>query len=233
MRTIILLILLLLFSLNSKSAEVGGIINSNTIWTVEESPYIVISNILVAENASLTIQPGVVVKFNDFYLYVDGLLYAVGLPENYIRFTSNQSIPQNGDWKEIKFRDSSQDATFDESNHYISGCIMKYCIVEFASNASERRAINIENSAPYLDNLIVQYNAYYGISWISGSPKITNCLIRNNSGGNGMGMAGDPYSNSTISNPIIENCIIENNNYGIILNRGHSIVKNCQILNNK
>jgi len=42
--------------------EVGGIIWDNTTWTVTNSPYTITSTIQIAYNATLTIQPGVVVN---------------------------------------------------------------------------------------------------------------------------------------------------------------------------
>jgi len=53
------------------------------------SPYIVTGNILVNQGVTLTIEPGVTVKFNkDLYMYVDGTLIARGIEGNLITFTS-------------------------------------------------------------------------------------------------------------------------------------------------
>ena len=40
-----------------------GIVSTNTTWTNTSDPYYVTGNILVHENATLTIDPGVAVKF--------------------------------------------------------------------------------------------------------------------------------------------------------------------------
>ena len=61
--------------------EVGGPIISDTTWTLANSPYIVVANVEVWQSVTLTIQPGVVVKFNkDKLLQVNGTLVAGAPP---------------------------------------------------------------------------------------------------------------------------------------------------------
>ena len=58
---------------------VSGAITEDTTWTLAGSPYIVTGNVLVMEGVTLTIEPGVVVKFNSgLALQVDGQLIARG-----------------------------------------------------------------------------------------------------------------------------------------------------------
>src|SRR5262245_5543721 len=78
---------------------ISGFISANTTWTVAGSPYIVTANALVSQNYTLTIQPGVTVKFNTHCaLQIDGQLIAVGTAASRITFTSNQTSPAAGDW---------------------------------------------------------------------------------------------------------------------------------------
>ena len=69
--------------------EVSGTLTSNTTWTLAQSPYIVTDNVTVNPGVQLSIEPGVVVKFqNDKYLTVNGILAAAGTADDHIIFTS-------------------------------------------------------------------------------------------------------------------------------------------------
>ncbi|UCG68776.1 MAG: hypothetical protein JSV09_13380, partial [Thermoplasmata archaeon] len=78
---------------------VSGYYYSDTIWTLANSPYIVTDDITIVPGVTLTIEPGVVVKFDGPYeLVVDGYLIAQGTVTNNIVFTSNSTTPSVGDW---------------------------------------------------------------------------------------------------------------------------------------
>jgi RHS repeat-associated protein len=72
---------------------------SNTTWSTAGSPYILDGNVTVAAGATLTIDPGVVVKFNGTLrqLIVNGTLTAVGTAGSHITFTSYQDDSVGGD----------------------------------------------------------------------------------------------------------------------------------------
>lgn len=125
----IYLIILLLTCRNVISiaqTNVSGFISVNTTWDLAGSPYIVVGNVLLSHGFTLTINPGVVVKFNtDKALQIDGELIAIGTSQNRITLTSNQAVPTAGDWAKIHFADTCIDAAFNISGQYVSGCIMK------------------------------------------------------------------------------------------------------------
>ncbi|MBP1464672.1 hypothetical protein EYB53_003010 [Candidatus Chloroploca sp. M-50] len=76
------------FAYPPAAVDVSGTISSNTTWTLANSPYRVTGNVTVAAGVTLTIEPGVVVQFNQFRgLWVDGTLNAVGTAANPITFT--------------------------------------------------------------------------------------------------------------------------------------------------
>lgn len=101
------------------------IISTDTTWTISNSPYVVEGNVLVNQNVNLTIQPGVIIKFDeDIYLRVDGTLYAVGTESQMITFTSNNKSPAPGDWGGLRFESTSVNS------------ILKYCIIEYGDGTN-------------------------------------------------------------------------------------------------
>ena len=167
-------------SLATNGTPVGGPIISDTTWTLANSPYIVVANVEVWEGVTLTIEPGVEVRFeSEKLLQVKGTLVARGTPGARIVFTSNQPQSQRGDWGNIEFTDSSADATFDAGGSYTGGSVLQHCTVEYAGYGAES-AIHAPNAAPF----------------------INHCIVRNNDSG-GIGVAGTAANSAVISNNTI------------------------------
>lgn len=86
-------VLLLLIARRTASASLGGDIKVNTNLTQDGSPYTINQDLVVAENATLTIQPGVELHFHaGVALQVKGLLEAKGNSQRKIVF---RKIPSN------------------------------------------------------------------------------------------------------------------------------------------
>jgi hypothetical protein len=160
--------------------NISGFININTTWNLAGSPYIVVGNTLLSQGYTLTIDPGVVVKFNDSCaLQIDGELHAIGTANQRITFTSNQPIPAPGDWAKIHFADTCMSALFDAQGNYLSGCIMKYCDVMYGGGLGFGE-IHIESSSPYLSQCRIMYSASagiynYGYAYLLDSSNVSNC----------------------------------------------------------
>lgn len=127
------LFVILTASAAASGVEVSG--EQSGRWTLAASPYIVTGNIVVPEDKTLTIEPGVIVKFAGYYsLKVNGTLRALGSPTNRIVFTSGAdneyddiglaitNPATSNDWSGIEFTDSSNDVQSRMEN-----CIIKYC----------------------------------------------------------------------------------------------------------
>lgn len=78
---------------------IGGIISNDTILGVDKSPYMLTKDIQVAYGSVLNIEPGVVIKGNNFNIKTLGKFNAIGSENNKIKF-HNLNIGINGTSKE-------------------------------------------------------------------------------------------------------------------------------------
>ena len=189
------------------SQEVGGHISEDTTWTLEGGPYIVVEDVVVDSGVTLTVEPGVVVKFTSgTNLIIGGALVAEGNTTHPITFTSGSTTPAPGDWRSIKFRDSSDDDL----------CKISYGVIEYGTTA-----VFIESSAASVLFCDISNNAENGISDLEGSPTISGCSVSNNQRGI---LIGGAHASATV----IDNNIVSNALDGILLKgaRGWSRPKN-------
>ena len=215
MRNKILVSVLSLFSIVS-ATDVSGVISSNTTWSTSGSPYIATGNVLVNSGVTLTIEPGVTVKFNDGKLLQNkGTLIAQGNSGNRITFTSNQISPAAGDWGSIDFESDMTASTYDGSDNYTGGSILEYVDVLYAGGTEYEGAVNIRSTDLYINQISVKYSASYGINMEKsttssvGLTKIENSTISDN-GGTGIYCQGYQY-NIQIT---VNNCTVQNNQGG-------------------
>lgn len=167
----------------SAQTNVSGFINANTTWTLAGSPYIVIGNALLSQGFTLTIDPGVVVKFGtNNALQIDGQLIAIGTPSQRIVFTSNQANPQPGDWAKLHFSDFSTDAVYNAAGDYVSGTILKYCDVLYGGSLMWG-SVDIQQCSPYINHCRIMNGSWCGINFngvhlTMDSSRISNCPKR-------------------------------------------------------
>jgi parallel beta-helix repeat protein len=184
----------------ARATYVEGPVTQDTIWTLVESPFVLANNITVCPNATLTIEPGVEVRFGGkFSLIVSGKLYADGT-ENTINFTSNKITPGVGDWDEIKFNGTARST--------LIGCFIAYAtngiLVENGSVEIEnstislcQNGITIANGTGIIQNSMVAENQESGIT-ITGAGQVTlenNTIMAN---GNGILLTGKDASNVSV-----------------------------------
>jgi parallel beta-helix repeat protein len=139
-------------------------ITINTVWDISGSPYIIMNSISVQDGVSLSIDPGVEIKFNGLYsLSVLGEISAIGTLADSIIMTSNLENPNPLDWDRILVQGvGSNNSEF------------KYCRVEFG-----RVGISFENSSAKISNCLIKRCDRSGISIDGGSPTIINNTIHN------------------------------------------------------
>lgn len=176
--TLLLVAFLSLVSSLKAQTNVSGFINANTNWTLAGSPYIVTGNALLSQGFTLTIDPGVEVRFGtNNALQIDGQLIAIGTPSQRIVFTSNQSNPQPGDWAKLHFSDFSVDAVYDAAGNYVSGTIMKYCDVLYGGSLMWG-SIDIQQCSPYFNHCRITNGSWCGINFNGDHLTIDTTLIR-------------------------------------------------------
>lgn len=119
--TLLLVVLSLISNVHVGTAQSGLItfISSDTTWTKAGSPYSLDGPIVVSVGVTLTIEAGVTVNFNSYYLTVNGTLRAVGSSADKIRFNGGN----------ISFTGFS--SVWNEQAG--SGCIIKNAVLTGAS----------------------------------------------------------------------------------------------------
>ncbi|MBU0700327.1 hypothetical protein KKE26_03395 [bacterium] len=173
----------------AQATDVSGTITTDTTYNTANSPYIVTGDVIVNTGVTLTIEPGVIVKFaTNTSLIAYGKLLAVGEQVNKIVFTSYEdetngqgtsTIAQAGNWMGIKLAGNGAN----ESE-------IKYCIIKYG-----KQGIYLENTT----NIQVA-NSF--INKIQGDENNTN-------GGEGNIASGiylHSVSNSNISSNILLDC---------------------------
>jgi len=177
-------------AVNCNAADIicrSGAITANETWQAGKV-YVLTNDLTVGPGATLTIDPGVIVKAlygccNDFYEYrlvVEGTLNVNGTADKKVYFTSERddavggdtdnnggsTPPKSGDWGDIVFKSGSQG-------------ILKFTEIRY-SDSRKGGAIRLEGSSPTLDNVTIRHSTWAAISALpSDSPTITNFAAEN------------------------------------------------------
>ena len=250
---LLLIAAMLFFTAPSFSASVSGGIYSNTTWTQANSPYLVTGDIVVFDDYTLTIEPGVQVLFTgDYKIEVRGKFRAIGTDAANIDLKPENPTTDKAFWNGIVFIGN----TFAFQNQ----CIMEYCNI---SNAYYAVDMNIAYHGPYIFrhcNFTNNFNVnndggmgrvYFdqckfitnktGISNFQFGGTITNCFFDGNESFGST--AGDTMINCTfVNHPNIavspagytSNCELHDNNIAVNVsfNSNHKAFLNNKIWNN-
>jgi hypothetical protein len=141
--------------------KVGGLIDKNTTWTADRE-YLVVENMRVAENATLTIEPGTTITFDpNKSIDIRGKLIAIGTYDKTIKFTGIQSTQAANTFMGIG-GDGVAEMVFCEISNLIGG-------------------LNFSDSRSYFNDSKFQYNYYTGGFSPTLGIKIRRSLFHNNS----------------------------------------------------
>jgi predicted outer membrane repeat protein len=135
--------------------SVGGAILTDTTWTLAGAPYTALTPVTIGAGATLTIQPGVAVRFETgANLTVGapalgpGTLVARGTAGSPITFQP-AALPE---WTGIVFEDLATDAVLDASGAYTGGSILEHAVVLDCFDAS----VSLRNSTPLLSDVRIE-----------------------------------------------------------------------------
>ncbi|MBI5207638.1 MAG: fibronectin type III domain-containing protein [Candidatus Firestonebacteria bacterium] len=218
---------------------VSGAISDHTVWDSANSPYVVTDDININNGATLTINPGTTIKFDENKsMQVDGMLEALGTDINKITFTTS-SIGKY--WGYIYFTDISTDATY-ISDNYVSGSKLENCLIEYSGGQtiSNNGAVRLNKAHPYINYCNIRRNKSSGIrAWnLSDNLKINNTRISYNSTSlAGGGIFAEEGENESCTVTLSNNIIEYNSTYlqggGIYINGGTVNVSKNIIKNNR
>ncbi len=203
-------------------------------WTLAGSPYLIQGSLMIPNDSTLIIEPGVYVSIQGIYkIYVQGRLLAIGTAVDTITFIASDTT--NG-WYGIQFDNTP--TTNDTSkimyckieygiaspaapttvysngggilfNNYSKVILSNSLISHNASTRAEGGGLYCTNSSPIIENNTFSYNtAAWGGGGISSdggsSPIINNNIFIYNSTPNSWGGGISAYGNEIISNNIIK-----------------------------
>jgi len=219
---------------NSQTNVSGGIY-SNTTWTKVNSPYIVTDTVVVFPGVTLTIQPGVVVKFDaSIRLEIrQGKLIAIGTVVDSITFTSNSPTPTQGIWGNV-FLNNSNVSKFN------------YCNFRYATRGIYNDQMGSSNDTLIVKNSNFNYNNYGTYNWwIDGTNEFDSCNFINNQTGiyteygwtnavanycSFSNNQSNGFGTSSMMSGYLKNCVASyNQNYGI---QAKTVI-NCTVQNNQ
>jgi hypothetical protein len=201
---------------------VSGPITADTTWVEVGSPYVVIGDVTVNVGVTLTIEPGVIVKFDlGRLLDVRGQLLAEGTVGNEIVFTSllddsvggdtngdgNATTPAPSDWLYLNI--NGGEGVFEHVE-------VRYAIIGILSDYQANSTLTVTDSH-------IRESGWYGIRIRGGQATITDNLVEANQNG-----IGSDSGVTFIANNLVQN----NDSFGIDIDDQIDSQETATIINN-
>ena len=166
--------------------------------------YIVSNSVTVASGATLTLQPGTILKFNTgCSLTVNGTLDAQGTRAAPIVFTSLKDDAHGGDANGDGGKTYAQAG--DWARIYAGGTLtMKFCQIRHCNNNSDQGAIQGTGGTVTFDNSIIESSVYECVRMNSGRFTAHNSVFRDSSMGFGYYGGSGVY----LYNCVVADCTI-------------------------
>ncbi len=212
----------------------------DTTLKKEFSPYLFYGDVQIFKGITLTVEPGVVIKFYDNWskLTVSGTLKAIGTDTEKIIFTSfyddvdgdsnaesgTPDLPYPGSWLSLYFSPDSQNSQLENVNVRYGGAVFG------SSPLGWGNAIWVDQSSISLKNSIVEKNKNRGLRLINSNSTIDSVQFLENNITDWL-----PSSNESKaiyiqgSSPQIKNSYFENNSTGIYIGSFYDQTNNISI----
>lgn len=174
MKSLYIILVFLIFLVYAAAETNIYDVTASQTWTTAGSPYIINGTVFVYNNATITIDAGVQVRFNAGAAmrlgnYSGGNIVANGIEENPVLFTANTDTPSPGFWDYILTTGWCWDTVF---NH----CVFEYGGANYGH-------IYVEGGDPEFNHCEFRHSPNYGLFhdlWGSSATRVSNCTFTDN-----------------------------------------------------
>ena len=172
-------------------SSLGGAIKTDAHLILSNSPYRIVKNLVIKDGATLYVEPGVVLRYdqNTAIVVEDGGIIAKGTPENPIIFTASAASPSPGFYASaVRW---GRKTTVNSA--------LSYAIIQYADIA-----LDIVYGAPEISSSLISRNAQGGIYCRNdAAPTVSFSTLTENRGEGAITVVGNArpkFSNNNISN---------------------------------